>query len=82
MMLEKIYSRIYNTTDDITNHVQEIIANLTNVLRHYAIEMAQRYQEKEMNLYLWHILLGIISGSIVAVVTHQIVLRMKIDKRA
>ena len=81
-MLEKIYSRIYNTTDDITNHVQEIIANLTNVLRHYAIEMAQRYQEKEMNLYLWHILLGIISGSIVAVVTHQIVLRMKIDKRA
>ena len=29
-----------NITDDITNHVQEIIANLTNVLRHYAIEMA------------------------------------------
>ena len=48
----------------------------------HAIEMAQRYQEKEMDLYLWHILLGIISGSIVAVVTHQIVLRMKIDKRA
>ena len=55
---------------------------MTNVLRHYAIEMAHRYQEKEMDLYLWHILLGIISGSIVAVVTHQIVLRMKIDKRA
>ena len=39
---KKIYSRIYNTTDDITNHVQEIIADLTNVLRHSAIEMAQR----------------------------------------
>ena len=37
-----------NITDDITYHVQEIIANLTNVLRHYAIEMTQRYQEKEM----------------------------------
>ena len=71
-----------NVTDDITNHVQELISNVTNVLRHYAIEMAQRYQEMEMDLYLWPVLLGIISGSIIAVMTHQLALRMKTDNTA
>merc|ERR1712043_34451 len=66
-----------STQDYITYLIQELITNGVDVLKHYAISISARYEDMEMDLYVLPILLGIISGSIIAIVTHKFAERMK-----
>merc|ERR1712150_228860 len=66
-----------STQDYITYLIQELIANVVDALKHYAFSISARYEDMEMDPYVLPILLGIISGSIIAIVTHKFAERMK-----
>ena len=43
-----------------------------DVLKHYATSIAARCEDMEMELYVWAIVIGIISGSLIAIVIHKL----------
>merc|ERR1712136_727207 len=68
--------------DDVSGHIQEIIANLIDVLQHNVIDLVQKCKDMEMHLYALPVLVGITSGSIIAMLTHQLIVWTKTNKNA